>query len=167
MEPARSRLKVPAPIPGDSDFFRVFARIEYALKDNRYARWINPRRKVGVKVDWDQFVTDNKEALRPLFAKAKEDETIRYLIEHPPHAQIVTDEDRADFGDAENVTDTPSLIRAARNVRNNLFHGGKSYSKPPPDPEHDAKLIRASVGVLELMLDRCKRLRETFDPNPS
>lgn len=48
----------------------------------------------------------------------------------------------------QNETDASYLFRVVRDVRNNLFHGGK-YAQPEPELGRDRELIDSAIAVLE------------------
>lgn len=115
-------------LTGDNDelvvqFFVTFSRFEYALKRAGYVKGSH-----YASADWNSFAKKKLETKiasvqNPEFIKAK-----AFLLDAPPQKQIVVNNNhmrwqnnlkRHEEGDAEYV------LRLVRDVRNNLFHGGK------------------------------------------
>lgn len=55
------------------------------------------------------------------------------------------------------------LFRVVRDVRNNLFHGGKFGDVPPEELERDRCLIDSATIVLESALAMDDEIREAFE----
>lgn len=100
------------------DFFYWFSRFEFALKEAPYLE----DDKVGAraKPGWDKFIADWQDRYRLTPAGQK-------LIDAKPQRQVVG-QNGSDFAEVR-FDDKPSelvkVIRLAKTVRNNLFHGGK------------------------------------------
>ncbi len=138
-------------IPGDAQFFRAFARFEYALKSTGYYERSN-----WIRTNWAKF--EKERSIQGLFEAACGNSGINYLINHPPKREIVENGTVA-WKEPEKIETTQALLKALQRVRNNLFHGGK---RPSPK-DRDRRLIRAAMKVLEMLLDRCPELKAKFD----
>ncbi len=140
------------------EFFAVFSRFEYALKETgfcvagRYGaampNWIGFQERIGTKLS----SYDNIEVKR----------AIRFLTANPPQVQKVV-EGRAVFqaDDLRGDNDGERAIEATRRVRNNLFHGGKHTPHSPR--ERDEKLVRCSRLVLQTCLELHPDLKAEFE----
>ena len=131
------------------EFFSTFSRIECELKKNGF---VKPGPYKSAQADWDTFADEmnpklhNSESRRFSSAKA-------FLLEEPPRKQVVSYPGRmvcAENARQENETEARYLFRLVRDVRNNLFHGGKY-----PDGEYldeqalrDATLLKSCLAVL-------------------
>lgn len=130
-------------------FLATFSRWECALKHNGFAR-------VGaygqVEPDWRAFAiahdTEFATLKTPEFFAAR-----NVLLSNPP------DREELQGGQVAWVTnprrqaetaDTDYLLRVVRDVRNNLFHGGKFYGGPAPELDRDRELIDSAVTILEI-----------------
>ena len=125
------------------DFFKLFARYEFALKD---AGYINPGRNDKPNPDWDRFANEIGVAL------FKADETpvrtsIDYILNSPPNRQVVID-GIAQWREVPNTEKSPlALFVHIRRVRNNLFHGAK-FNGTWFDPERSKQLIECAIIIL-------------------
>jgi len=151
-------------IPGDSEFFREFARFEYALKE---AGYFYVGRYGEARTAWSRF--QNEMAQRQdLFDCANRDPEIKYLIDLPPECRVVVKDGVFDWQPLPEIKNMRDLVKAVERVRNNLFHGDKSG--PPSeanDPDRNRKLIRAGRRVLHLIHAHCDELAAKFDaPEP-
>lgn len=137
------------------EFFVVFARFEFALKDAGYVfdnrGYAAPR--------WSVFEGEMGES----FARLAPEESARFrvLIDDPPMRQVLR---------GSTLTWEPLQLRgtvarrtltAARQVRNNLFHGGK-HSPHSPDGR-DAALVAAALDALHTCLRLHERVRAAFE----
>lgn len=127
--------------------FASFSRWECALKHNKFVR-------VGqhgqAEADWKKFANEHGDAL----AKLTSDDFLaarKYLTNSPPQRQELrgghmswepnpkrSGESEADY-----------LFRVVKDVRNNLFHGGKFVGGPAPELARDRLLIDSAIVVLE------------------
>lgn len=120
------------------EFFSVFSRFEFALKESGYDR-IN--RFGRVTPDWGGFAESASLVAQPGSPLA---ESIHLLTHEPPMVQTAV----------HGWTHTPlrgdtvaaKALDAAQRVRNNLFHGGKHV--PHSAPGRDEALVRAALEVL-------------------
>lgn len=144
------------------EFFVFFSRFEFALKR---AHFVKKDRFGNASPDWDAFACDlnkrNAECPDEDFAKAK-----KFLIDHPPQRQVYTDQGgNKDWKwgpnkKRDNESEWQHLLRLVRDVRNNLFHGGKFPDGPVDGTERNCQLLRACLAILEqcrLLDDGVKR----------
>jgi hypothetical protein len=144
-------LQMPAALA--CEFFAVFSRFEYALKEEGYC-YVGPRGRAHP--DWRTF----KERCAVLSVSSEKTRlAVEYLVGNPPKVQT----------GAQAWTDMPlqgttpfaQAIEAVGRVRNNLFHGGKH--SPQSVPGRDEELVCAGLQVLYACLDGMPSLRETFN----
>lgn len=139
-------------------FFKTFARIEYALKAAGYRR---TDKRAGLQADWGRFA----DSVHAVFSVPQSDRlkaAIRYLTDQPPRKQAVR-------GDAlEWVNSSPRaeseadlVLKYVRQVRNNLFHGGK-FNGRWFDFERSKDLMHHSLVILEACLAASDPVREAY-----
>lgn len=109
--------------------------------------------------DWEKFEKDMGSIF---FETHKERCDLKILIDAPPKKQTVEGKKPIWEDKGAPVTDTKSLFKAVRRVRNNLFHGGKYPNGPVREPSRDDKLIAACLLVLELALEHDKEVGRAF-----
>jgi hypothetical protein len=135
-------------------FFATFARFEFALMRCRYLR-VNGRNLA--EADWTRLPEDLG---GDFFADALASGKVSTLINVPPKTLIVQN-GNAEFGpDPGPVKNAAELFKAARRVRNNLFHGNKMFAS---DRQRDAKLMSEVLWLIEFTMDRLPAVREAFD----
>ncbi len=127
----------------DIEFFRMFARFEYALKKAKYIR----ARAGMVAAHWDKFAND----LGAAFFERVKDETLADTILHsPPNKQAVDGSGELVWQVCKPPENSVALFVAIRRIRNNLFHGGKHEN---PFNERDRELLSEGIAVLKLALE--------------
>ena len=148
------------------DFFLTFSRFEYALKNSGFfvKHADRPNGPQPAEADWDTFAV----SLRTVFDSSKSDEmreACRYLLESPPNKQVIVNGAPAwetpTLGAA--VSDVEFLIRAARIVRNNLFHGGKYNIELHETTERTEKLLHSTLVVINGCLALSPNVRQAYD----
>lgn len=125
------------------DFFKLFARYEFALKDIGY---ITPGRNNEPNPAWDYFANEIGKAL---FATDQESvlDSIEYILTSPPKRQVVI-EGIAQWQVVSNDDRSPQALFAhIRRIRNNLFHGAK-FNGTWFDPQRSEKLIAYAHTIL-------------------
>ncbi len=151
-------------LPRDAvDFFCVFARFEFALK----ASGCFSKRKDGsAEADWEKY--RKRPEIMSLFHSLKKSDKVKYIIKSPPKTQIVLTRDCSPLIDWEQKNDIPlrnmkGLIRAIKQTRNNLFHGGKTFAGEfIVGSERNHKLIAAATTALLTMLNVTEDVKEKF-----
>jgi hypothetical protein len=139
----------------------VYSRFEYALKRSGYVR----REQNGVSADWECFIRN----IRHLFDQRRTADlatAVIYLLENPPQAQTLDENDHLKFANHPSAArgSVPlRLYHCARIVRNNLFHGGKYPDAPRSDTARDSKLLRYCHTVLEEFLLHDATVRDIFE----
>lgn len=132
-------------------FFRMFARAEYALKAAGFLTNLNGR----AEANWTAFAA----TIDPSFPAAEASDTalakaVAYLLNHPPKKQMAKNGHlvwRDSKPQSESRTDL--ILLYVRRVRNNLFHGGK-FSHEWIDPGRSSQLIQAALAVIAASIER-------------
>ena len=146
-----------------TNFFITFSRFEYALKRAGYinnredavANWYTFLKKH--KKDFESLCSDNFE-----LQKAK-----KYLTDYPPQKQK--------YGEIEgrrkqlyfqksniNSSEIHYILDLIKNVRNNLFHGGKYPFAPSTEPARNSRLLENSLIILETWLELDEQVKKHF-----
>jgi hypothetical protein len=129
------------------DFFYWFSRFEFALKENAFlaSHAVGARASPG----WDEFV----KAWGAVFQLTAAAQELRTLS---PKRQVVAANNALQWVD-ENFngcnTELAKVVRLLKNVRNNLFHGGKHGVKDWDDPPRTTALLRSGKKVLDELAD--------------
>lgn len=124
------------------DFFYWFSRFEFALKDAPYLE--NDKVGARAKPGWDKFIADWQDRYTLTAAG-------QALIDAEPERQVVGPSglDFAKVGFDDKPSDLVKVIRLAKTVRNNLFHGGKHGSDYWDDPDRMQKLLKVTIAALD------------------
>ena len=137
-------------------FFVVFSRFEYALKCSGYVK-----NKFRAEANWDRF---SKTLGDSFFKQVKNSKIAETLLKKPPQKQIIKN-GKLDWEASSKITSVHELFVMIRQVRNNLFHGGK-FPHPkgpvPQDPEREKALLIEAQNVLEKALEDCPKLESVF-----
>jgi len=125
------------------DFFVDFSRFECALKR---AGFVKPGSSGSASPDWNRFAAMLSAKLS-LITDAEFTHAKRFLLLEPPRKQMFVaprsmrwDANSKRSGESE----TQYLLRLVRDVRNNLFHGGKYPDGVTTD---DGDLSSAAIAV--------------------
>ena len=132
-----------------ADFFKKFARCEFALKDGGF----HNRHKTDAEADWRTFALSIENCLseeeleKPELAELKK--AVEYILEHPPKKQIIENDNLA-WRDSNPSTNSKAdlILIHVRRVRNNLFHGGK-FGSDWFDPARSELLMKHSATILD------------------
>lgn len=139
-----------------SDFFRTFARMEYALKATGFFEGDEQQ----VKADWKQFAREVQVALAAANEKVRE--AVNFILSEPPKKQVIVNgclQWDSTPPSAENEADRVLLY--VRRVRNNLFHGGK-FNGHWFQPERSGELMKASLIILNFCRESCSDVSQAF-----
>lgn len=136
------------------EFFGVFSRFEFTLKESHY----QIPGKTRAEPDWRQFAFDVAQWLQ-VTPNSDLEKAITYLNDEPPQVQMreLGWQREALRGD----TMVARAFDATCRVRNNLFHGGK-HSPHSPDGR-DERLVRSALEVLVACLHQNDDLRGMFE----
>ena len=138
-----------------SKFFIVFSRFEYALKSANHRNGANP--------NWDSFAS----SINGNFDKERSEElkeAVEYIVNNPPKVQGEFD-GKLIWKDREFHDNTPLTLRLSlsiRDIRNNLFHGGKFQGTFQPEISRNYRLLEKSIIILNEWLGMDRQVREKF-----
>ena len=132
------------------EFFRTFARFEYALKVTGFYR----HGRNNAEPDWTRF------AESAAVGRVLDDpvgshltEAIQYIRTHPPRKQVIENGGLAWSDRPPNATSQSGRVLGfVCRVHNNLFHGGKG-NQHWFDPERTERLLRHSLTILHGCLE--------------
>jgi hypothetical protein len=143
-----------------NEFFVAFSRFEYALKATiAYAKGNNGK----VEPNWDRFISD----VRDDFDKTKSKElteAVDFLLNNPPRIQILI-HDSISWTDrvfSINTRDINKLSLHIRDIRNNLFHGGKFNGDFQRDVSRNYILINSALIVINELVILRDDVRNNF-----
>lgn len=136
------------------EFFAVFSRFEFALKESGHF-YVHRGR---ASPDWRTFAATIAETLN-VTPGSDLSEAIDFLNADPPQVQVAARDWQAIalFG----TTPIATAIDAAQRVRHNLFHGGKHFTHSPPG--RDERLVRAALTVLLACLAQDSALSAAYE----
>jgi len=143
-----------------NEFFISFARFECALKATGFVSGNFEK----VSANWDGFTSsirnefDNR--IRPIQIKS----AIDYLNENPPRIQNYIDGNLA-WRDRVFAANQPLINRLSlsiRDIRNNLFHGGKFNGNYQEDFSRNYILLRSAIIVLNYWLELNDDVKRNF-----
>ena len=144
-------IPIPDASPAAVQLFACMARFEFALKECGFVAGEEGKR---VSPGWGDF---EAAAMRtPVLDRLATSGEARELLERPPRRQLRRG-DGFVWGDPVPLHDARTLCGAVRQVRNNLFHGGKAGA----DPRDDA-LCDAAVAALRFLLEVDPSVRNAF-----
>lgn len=142
-------------------FLASFSRWECALKHNGFAR-------AGIhgqaEPDWTAFAIAHEAQVAAVndasFVTAR-----NALLAAPPRRQELVGGQLQWRPNPRRATETDAayLFRVIKDVRNNLFHGGKFAGAPAPDLERDRELIDHATAILERASDLHMGIKAILD----
>lgn len=141
------------------DFFIIFSRFECALKTSNFS--IGDEDKVSA--NWDTFIA----SIRPNFKKDNNvqlSQAVDYLIQHPPRIQMI---DNGQLGWRDrifnpNEPEINKLSLSIRDIRNNLFHGGKFNGNYQAEISRNYILLEKAIIILNDWLSLNDLVRQNF-----
>jgi len=148
------------------DFFISFSRFECALKaSNEFANASDKK----VEANWDKFANSIAHIFNP--SSNKELKTaVDYILSEPPKIQTMVN---GEINWRERVFENSSsttlrLCQHIRDMRNNLFHGGKFNGIYQPEISRNHKLLKNAIIILDNWLDLNPQVKSCFfEPIPS
>ena len=155
------------------EFFLMFSRFEYALKDSGLFKRPNNNeiknfKEKGVlpeaKPDWNKFATSLLNVFRIDRTKALK-HACEYILDSPPIKQVIINDGIA-WGTPlrpDSESEVVFFLRMVRCIRNNLFHGGKYNIEVHVDTQRTEMLLRSSLVILEECLSLATQVRQAFD----
>ena len=157
MDPALSHLTVSPELA--LEFLAVFSRFEFALKVSNLRRPGNGE----AKADWAAFAEAVADTFDPQRTAQLTHAFVCLTGEPLRHFAV---ENGAltwrPFNLPEGLSQAGRVVRLIKQVRNNLFHGGKFAPDPWAGSDRDARLIQASLVVLRELLRLSPRVRAAY-----
>jgi hypothetical protein len=148
------------------EFFLVFAKFEYALKNSNFAKPVhsNEEAVIPAEPDWGRFAL----SIHNLFDRTQTSDLAQaceYMFINPPLRQVLVNGRLGWEGGGlkPSLTDTERLLVLVRRVRNNLFHGGKFSNEVFENTERHERLVRSSLLILEESLRASPNIKAAFD----
>lgn len=138
------------------DFFYLFSRFEFALKENGYLN--SHETGANAEPGWDEFTTKKQVNYKP-------SEEASLLLKAPPKRQKVDESDRLIWkliGLDDCKSDLARVVRLLKTVRNNLFHGGKHDSGGWDNPVRTRFLLTNGIAVL-IQLAELAEIQSDFE----
>ena len=129
-----------------AEFFAVFARCEYAMKETGYKRDDH-----GIAAPAWQRLAIDAAAWLDVPPGSEVAQAIALLTSDPPKRQSFADGWQS--SPLRGADPIAQAIDAATRVRHNLFHGGKHT--PEAEAGRDEQLVRAALTLLEALVERC------------
>lgn len=145
-------------------FFAVFSRFEFALKTSGFAR----NNRGAADVAWKGYSQAIDQATQGMVHDTVVQAAVDFLCQQPPKRQVVEERHGRPYAKypdavrpAEPKTDLSTALLIAKDVRNNLFHGGKLMNEQT-DPDRNRNLIRHSLVVLAAALPIVDEVRINY-----
>ncbi|WP_154613435.1 hypothetical protein [Serratia marcescens] len=139
--------------------FSLFSRFEHAMKCHNYAA---QDRFGNIQPDWSGFCVRMAGAFNQSKSQRLND-SISYLLANPPMKQRIDLSWEPCQFPAWCADDSSKAIWLAKNVRNNLFHGGKYLDVMR---QRDEMLIDAACVIILASLSVDKTLANCFEAPP-
>ena len=141
------------------EFLAVFSRLEFALKVTNF-------RQPGegeAKANWIGFANEIAGAFNP-GRTPKIANAFAYLTGQPLRRLAVENGalDWYPFTVPQGISDAERVVRVVRQIRNNLFHGGKFARDPHANAERDTRLLEASLVVLRELRRLAPQVEEAY-----
>jgi hypothetical protein len=114
------------------------------------------------EANWDLFTSD----IRVHFNKKKNTElsdAVNYILAHPPRIQKYIDGQIAWQNRIfNNQPEINRLSQSIRDIRNNLFHGGKFTGRYEQDASRNVKLLKSAMIILDEWLLLSEPVKRAF-----
>ena len=136
-----------------NEFAATFSLFEYALKS--CGCWTFDNGRVGTS--WPKFIHAYPEVYT-LIDDLRGNDVTSYIIQKPPMKRTIVD-GALDWKTPSEVRTMDDLWDAVKRVRNNLFHGDKTYWDVSRDPD----LLRAALAVIDALLSAAPAVKDQFE----
>ncbi len=142
------------------EFFITFSRFECALKSS--IQFANGDKK-KVEPNWDKF-TSSISGVFSLEGNPELKNAVEFILNEPPRIQGLVNGEliwrNREF--EQNTPDIKKLCLHIRDIRNNLFHGGKFNGKFEPDVSRNYNLINSALIILNDWLSKDDLIKANF-----
>lgn len=144
---------IPPMSPRAVEFFAMFSRMEYALKRCDKFR---SNRKGFVEAEWATFAGDVR--VDGLYTQLAQQCEANELVHLPPTQREISGHSLEWGKPPPKCKDMKDIIRALRNVRNNLLHGEKGCG----EDARDIRLFDSAIFVMNEMLEACPEVSANY-----
>ena len=145
-------------------FLVTFSRFEYALKR---AGFVKGDRHNNASADWCRFAREKLHSRLADIPDTEFTEARWYLLQEPPGKQIFVKDKRIVRWEANSQWSRESeaeyLLRLVKDVRNNLFHGGKYPDGPVGEQTRNRRLLQACLTILDYCLSTDEKVKCFFE----
>lgn len=145
-------------------FFVTFSRFEYALKR---AGFVKGDSHNNASADWCGFARERLNARLASITDTEFTEARSYLLHEPPGKQIFVEAGRIVRWQANSQRSRECegeyLLRLVKDVRNNLFHGGKYPDGPVSNQARNKRLLQTCLTILEKCLALDADVKDFFE----
>lgn len=144
-------IEIPTPSSAAIRLFACISRFEFALKE---AGFVTGLENAAVSVGWTDFEAEAGRA--GAYDRLRSIDAVRPLFDGPPRKQL-RKESGFEWGAPLPVENIHQVSTAVRQIRNNLFHGGKAGADP-----RDDELCEAATATLLFLLTINQRVEAAF-----
>ena len=141
-----------------NEFASSFSLFEYALKASGCC---SSRRMYGrdiVRVDWSEFLRRHASTAQ-LLDQLRKAPVASYIVTNPPRYRTLNELGEFGWDEPGEINTISALCDAVKRARNNLFHGDKANW----DASRDDKLLRASIKVIDCLLELAPDVKQHFE----
>lgn len=159
MQTPLHRIRIPPELV--LEFFAIFSRLEYCLKELGFVR---PGPGGRAECDWYAFEAWIEDTYRESDIEADDEvhSAIAYLTSEPPMVQMYNDGATTWASvDLPGPTHIAKAFESSRRVRNNLFHGGKHSPHSPPG--RDERLVTSSLALFRSCIEHNETVKGVFE----
>lgn len=142
------------------EFLAVYSRLEYALKVTRF----RSIKEGEAKADWSKFSLEVSDVFDP--RKNEElSNAFAYITTEPLRFLGVRNGvlDWYDFSVPNNCSPIDKAIRIIKQMRHNLFHGGKYAHDNNASADRDSKLLTNALLVLKEVQQKIPEVKTAYE----
>ena len=141
------------------EFLAVFSRLEFALKVTNFrqpgegeakANWISFANEIA-----GAFIPNRTPEIANAFAYVAGQPLRRFAVENGVLGWYP-------FNVPHGISDAERVVRVVRQIRNNLFHGGKFAHDPHANGGRDTRLLEASLVLLRDLRRLAPQVEEAY-----
>ncbi len=144
------------------NFTACFSRFEFAAKAQSLVYDLGENRQIDLKICWRKVAEKTAAMFSEMIdSNAQLKEAVEYFRCFPPKKQVLKAQGPKFVATADqNVCETEIILLALARVRNNLFHGGKGFSRD--DIARDQQLVNYGLVILENLVESDDDLRRHY-----
>jgi hypothetical protein len=139
-------------------FIGVFSRLEYCLKVTRFRQ----KGDGEAKADWNAFVGEAGARFNPEESPDLAD-AYKYLTSNPPRSLEIRNGSVlwVDYV-ARGTSRADEAVWIVKQIRNNLFHGGKFAYDPSSSPQRENELLKSSTILLAHLISVVPEVEQAY-----